>query len=220
MLQVIYCWCLEFWAQNHPNSKSGNVFELKIRKLEVEQIDKWGEKNPNKTDSLNDNWNERYFIKIEKCSHWDYLAHWETQFFFPFQVLWRGLSGKKKTYSNRWEQKMFLSFYLLSCLAVFSLQPHKHWSFWRDYLHEFTARKLNHKGVKQDPRSPRRPVKGRNQELSRVYNMCFHHINILPIPNFIPSAYANISLLLNWHIKNGKGFCSGTQRMNLLPRCS
>lgn len=127
---------------------------------------------------------------------------------------------KKKTYSNRWEQKMFLSFYLLSCLAVFSLQPHKHWSFWREYLHEFTARKLNHKGIKQDPRSPRRPVKGRNQELSRVYNMWFHHINILPIPNFIPSAYANISLLLNWHIKNGKGFCSGTQRMNLLPRCS
>lgn len=70
---------------------------------------------------------------------------------------------------------MFLSFYLLSCLAVFSLQPHKHWSFWRDYLHYFTARKLNHKGVKQHPRSPRRPVKGRNQELNRVCNVLSSH---------------------------------------------
>jgi len=31
-------------AQNHLNSESGNVFELRITKLEVEQIHKWEEK--------------------------------------------------------------------------------------------------------------------------------------------------------------------------------
>lgn len=40
-------------TQNHLNSESGNVFELRITKLEVEQIHKWGEKK--KKDSLNDN---------------------------------------------------------------------------------------------------------------------------------------------------------------------
>lgn len=31
-------------TQNHLNTERGNVFELRITKLEVEQIQKWGEK--------------------------------------------------------------------------------------------------------------------------------------------------------------------------------
>lgn len=187
MLQVIYC-CLEFWTQNHLNSKSGKCFWTQDNKTRSRtDTEVRGKKNPNKTDSLNDNWNERYVFKMEKCSLWDYLAYWETQFFFHFQVLWRGLGGKKHPYSNRWEQKILLSFYLLSCLVVFSLQPHKHWSFHTDFPHYFTGRRLSLKEVEQYPRSPRRLVRGRNQELNRVCNTCLYHIKYssqisLPVP--------------------------------------